>query len=130
MSFLTINSRLSPWADIFWLGRECFFDVDYDVNDQLILPSLSDIIKSYSKAKADQPNFEPGHSINFDGIIVNDALVPPPHYELLQDCQAVTPLQSQATSQAAPPPTLHPCDACCRGSGQRLYSRQDHDWVA
>jgi hypothetical protein len=95
-------------ADIFWLGCECFLDVDYDVNDQPILPSLSDIIKSYSKAKADQPNFEPGLSIDFDGIIVNNALVPPPPHELLQDGQAVTPLQSQATSQAAPPPTLHP----------------------
>jgi hypothetical protein len=51
------------WADIFWLGRECFLDVNYDVNDQPILPLLSDIIKSYSKAKADQPNFEPGHSL-------------------------------------------------------------------
>ncbi len=40
--------------------------------------------------------------------MVNDALVPPPHHELLQEGQAVTPLQSQATSQAAPPPTLHP----------------------
>jgi hypothetical protein len=96
------------WANIFWLGRECFLDVGYDVNDQPILPLLLDIIKSYSKAKADQPNFEPGCSIDFDGIMVNNALVPPPHHELSQDDQAVTPLQSQATSQAAPPPTLHP----------------------
>ena len=95
-------------ADIFWLGCECFLDVDYDVNDQPILPSLSDMIKLYSKAKADQPNFEPGHLIDFDGIMVNNALVPPPHHELSQDGQAVTPLQSQATSQATLPPTLHP----------------------
>ncbi len=95
-------------ADIVWLGRECFLDVDYDVNDQPILPSLLDIIKSYSKAKADQPNIEPGLSIDFDGIMVNDASVPPPHCKLLQDGQAVTPLQSQAISQAAPPPSLHP----------------------
>jgi hypothetical protein len=94
------------WADIFWLGHECFLDVDYDVIDQPILPSLSDIIKLYSKAKEDQPNFEPGHSIDFDGIMVNNALVPPPNHEVLQDSQAVTPLQSQATSQAAAPPTL------------------------
>ncbi len=79
------------WADIFWLGRECFLDGDYDFNDQPILPSLSDIIKLYSKAKADQPNFEPGHLIDFDGIMVNNALVPPPHHELLQDGQAVIP---------------------------------------
>jgi hypothetical protein len=65
--------------------RECFLDVDYDVNDQPILPSLSDMIKLYSKAKADQPNFEPGHSIDFDGIMVNNASVPPPHHELFQD---------------------------------------------
>jgi hypothetical protein len=96
------------WADIFWLGRECFLDVDYGANDQPILPSLLDIIKSYSKAKADQPNFEPGLLIDFDGIMVNNASVPPPHHELLQDGQVVTPLQSQATSQAAPPPTLNP----------------------
>jgi hypothetical protein len=38
--------------------------------------------------------------------MVNNALVPPPHHKLLQDGQAVTPLQSQATSQAALPPTL------------------------
>jgi hypothetical protein len=70
------------WADIFWLGHECFLDVDFDVNDQPILPPLSDIIKLFSKAKADQPNFEPGHLIDFDGIMVNNALVPPPHHEL------------------------------------------------
>jgi hypothetical protein len=96
------------WADIFWLGCECFLDVNYDVNDQPILPLLSDIIKLYSKAKADQPNFDPGHSIDFDGITVNNASVPPPHHDFLQVGQAVTPLQSQATSQTAPPPTLHP----------------------
>ncbi len=98
------------WADIFWLRRECFLDVDYDVNDQPILPLLLDTIKLYSKAKADQPNFEPGHLIHFDGIMVVNALVPvpPPHHELLQDGQVVPPLQSQATSQAALPSTLHP----------------------
>jgi hypothetical protein len=73
------------WADIFWLGHEYFLDVDYDVNGQLILPSLLYILQSYSKAKADQPNFEMGHSIDFDGITVNVVLVPPPHHELLQD---------------------------------------------
>ncbi len=94
------------WADIFWLGHECFLDVDYDVNDQPILSSLPDIIKLYSKAKEDQPNFEPGHLIDFDGIMANDESVPPPNHKLLQDGQAVTPLQSQATSQADPPPTF------------------------
>ncbi len=94
------------WADIFWLGCECFLDVDYNVNDQPILPSLLDIIKSYSKARADQPHFEPGHLIDFDGITVNNAPVPLPPHEILQDDQAVTPLQTQATIQAAPPPIL------------------------
>jgi hypothetical protein len=88
------------------LGCECFLDVNYDINDQLILPLLLDNTQLYSKTKADQPNFEPGHSIDFDGIAVNDASVPPPHHELLQEGHAVTPLQSQATGQAAPPPTL------------------------
>jgi hypothetical protein len=78
------------WAYIFWLGHECLLDVNYDVNDQPVLPLLLDIIKLYSKAKVDQPNFEPGHSIDFDDIMVNDALVPPHHHELLQDGQAVT----------------------------------------
>jgi hypothetical protein len=54
-----------------------------------------DIIKLYSKAKADQPNFEPGHLIDFDGIMVNNALVPTSHHELLQDSQVATPLQSK-----------------------------------
>jgi hypothetical protein len=104
---LAIGEPLNKqWADIFWLGSECFLDVDYDNNDQPILPSLSDTIKSYSKAKADQPNFELGDLIDFDGIMVKDASVPPPHYELLQEGQAVSPLQSQATSQATLPPTL------------------------
>ncbi len=93
-------------ADWLRTGCECFLDVNYDVNDQLILPLLLGIIQSYSKAKADQPNFEPGHSIDYDGIAVNNSLVPPPHHELLHDGQAITPLQSQATSQAALPPTL------------------------
>jgi hypothetical protein len=90
-------------ADIFWLGRECLLDVDYDVNDQPIIPSLLDIIKSYSKARADQPIFALGHLIDFDGIMVNNALVPPPPHGILQDGQAVTPLQMQATSQALLP---------------------------
>ena len=42
------------WADVFRLGRECFLDVDYDDNDNPILPPLTDIIKSYARAKADQ----------------------------------------------------------------------------
>jgi hypothetical protein len=40
------------------MGRECFMDVDYDENDCLILPPLSDIIKSYTEDKARQPIFD------------------------------------------------------------------------
>jgi hypothetical protein len=64
-NFETVNSLPidqpldKQWAAIFWLGRECFLDVDNDENDQPISPFLSDIIKSYSKAQADQPVFEP-----------------------------------------------------------------------
>ena len=88
------------------VGHEYFLDVDYDINDQQNLPLLLDMIKSYSKARADQPIFAPGHLIDFDGIMVNDSSVPPPSHEILQDGQTVTPLQTYATSQAAPPPTL------------------------
>jgi hypothetical protein len=92
---LVIEEHLDKqWADIFWFRRECFLGVNYDVNDQPILPSLSDIIKLYSKARVDQPIFAPGHSIDFDGILANLALVLPPPHEILQDGQAVTPLQT------------------------------------
>lgn len=59
--FKTVNSLPidqpldKQWAAIFWLGRECFLDVDYDENDQPIIPLLLDIIESYSKAQADRP---------------------------------------------------------------------------
>lgn len=42
------------WANIFRLGRECFLDIDYDANDNPILPPLTDIIQSYARNKADQ----------------------------------------------------------------------------
>ena len=47
------------WADIFRLGRECFLDIDYDDNDNPILPPLTDIIKSYARTKTDQQVFLP-----------------------------------------------------------------------
>ncbi len=58
--FETVNSLPAEqpldkqWAEIIKLGRECFLDIDYDENDLPILPSLSDVIKEYSKAKAIQ----------------------------------------------------------------------------
>ena len=69
--FKTVNSLPidqpldKQWAAIFWLGRECFLDVDNDENDQSIIPLLSDIIKSYSKAQANQPVFELIQSFEF-----------------------------------------------------------------
>ncbi len=56
--FETINSLpldqplKKQWAQIITLGRKCFMDVDYDENNRPILPSLLDIIKSYSEAKS------------------------------------------------------------------------------
>ena len=47
------------WANIFRLGRECFLDIDYDENDNPILPPLTDIIKSYARTKADQQVIQP-----------------------------------------------------------------------
>jgi hypothetical protein len=55
--FETVNSLPldqplnKQWAKIITLRRECSMDVDYDENDRPILPSLSNIIKSYSEAK-------------------------------------------------------------------------------
>jgi hypothetical protein len=39
------------WAQIFQMGCKCFMDIDYDENDRPILPSLSDIMKQYTRAK-------------------------------------------------------------------------------
>ena len=47
------------WANIFRLGRECFLDVDYDENDNPILPPLLDIVKSYAQTTADQQVIQP-----------------------------------------------------------------------
>ena len=110
--FETVNSLAMDqpldrqWADIFWLGRECFLDVDYDENGRPILPSLSDIIKSYSKAKADQPIFEPIQHIDFDCIRGEDTLVPPPSCNFFQDGQAVFPFDTPTETQTAPTPEL------------------------
>jgi hypothetical protein len=49
-------------------------DIDYDENDCPILPSLSDIIKQYTKAKAVQQQNEPTTSAAFDPINVTDFL--------------------------------------------------------
>jgi hypothetical protein len=51
-----LNKQL---AQIFQLGCGYFMDFDYNENDHPTLPSLSDIIKSYSDAKAMQPTTKP-----------------------------------------------------------------------
>jgi hypothetical protein len=56
------------------MGREYFMDIDYDENDRPILPSLSDIIKQYTEAKAIQQQNEPTSSVAFDPINVTDFL--------------------------------------------------------
>ena len=59
------------WATIFRLGRECFDDIDYDDNDNPILPPMSDIIKTYQEEKVNQPLFEPIDAYNgdvYDGV--------------------------------------------------------------
>ena len=103
---LPIDQPLNKlWAEIFRLGCECCLDVDYDENDQRIIPPLLDIIKSYSKAQADLPFFEPIRSFDVDDIQVKDASVPPPH-ELLQDGQAANQLNKGVISQVVLPPTF------------------------
>jgi hypothetical protein len=49
-------------------------DIDYDENDRPILPSLPDIIKQYTEAKAIQQQNELTTSIEFDPINVTDFL--------------------------------------------------------
>jgi hypothetical protein len=57
---LPLNQPLNKqWAQIFWLERECFADMDYNENNCPILPPLSDIIKAYSDAKAKQATYAP-----------------------------------------------------------------------
>ncbi len=59
------------WATIFRLGHECFVDIDYDENNNPILPPMSDIIKSYEEEKANQPRFELINVYNgdvYDGV--------------------------------------------------------------
>ena len=63
--FATVHSlpRDQPlaaqWENIFRLGRKCFLDMDYDDNDNPIPPPLTDIIKLYARARADQQASQP-----------------------------------------------------------------------
>ena len=72
--FETVNSLPADqpldkqWAEILTLGRECFLDIDYDKNDCPLLPSLSDLIKQYSKAKAIKKENELVMSVDFEPV--------------------------------------------------------------
>jgi hypothetical protein len=76
--FETINSLpldqplKKQWAQIITLGRKCFMKVNYDENNRPILPSLLDIIKSYSEAKKLQQENEPTVAIGGDPLNVID----------------------------------------------------------
>ena len=110
--FETVNSLAvdqpldRQWADIFWLGRECFLDMDYDANGLPILPSLLDIINSYSKAKAGQPIFELIQPLDFDNIHGKDSLMPPPPRDFFHNCQVVLPLDTPTVTGTALTPEL------------------------
>jgi hypothetical protein len=56
------------WAKIFSLGRECFANMDYDENDQPILPPLSDIIRTFREERIMQPRPEPIAPVDFNPI--------------------------------------------------------------
>jgi hypothetical protein len=50
---LTVDELLDKqWARIIQLGWECFMDIDYNENDKPIIPTVSDVINTYSQAKA------------------------------------------------------------------------------
>jgi hypothetical protein len=60
------------------LGHECFLDIDYDKNDCPLLPSLSDLIKQYSKAKAIQKENEPTINVDFELVDISNYQPPYP----------------------------------------------------
>jgi hypothetical protein len=77
MHSLPANEPLNTqWAQILHLGHECYLDIDYDKNDDPILPSLFNIIKLYSDTKAMKPPYDPTPHIEFDAC---DKYVVPPH---------------------------------------------------
>jgi hypothetical protein len=80
------------WAHIFRLGRECFLDVDYDIDDRPILPSLSQLIKDYNEAKEAKKN-APTNLIDFDSLPPQPANPPMPNLELSSTTPTPTPTQ-------------------------------------
>ena len=104
---LAVNQPLDrQWADIFWLGRECFLDIDYDANGLPILPLLSDIINLYSKAKAGLPNFESIQPLDFDNIHGKGSFMPPPPRDFFHNGQAVLPLATPTVTLTTLTPEL------------------------
>ncbi len=64
---LSSNQPLDwKWAKIFSLGQECFTDMDYNKNDQPILPPLSGIIRTFREEWTRQPRPEPITPVDFD----------------------------------------------------------------
>jgi hypothetical protein len=82
------------------MGHECFMDIDYDENDHPTLPSLSDIIKQYTEAKAIQQQNEPTTSVELDPIYVTDFLPSIP----TAIPQAIPPQPTTEPLQTAIPP--------------------------
>ena len=119
--FETVNSLPAEqpldkqWADIIKLGRECFLDIDYDENDLPILPSLSDLIKEYSKAKANQKENEPTISVEFEPVD-NNAYQPPNPLESPSENPIIptTPVNQHANQPPFPSTDL-PQKYCSRG---------------
>jgi hypothetical protein len=110
--FETVNSLPAEqtldkqWAEIIKLGRECFLDIDYDKNDLPILPSLSDLIKEYSKAKAIQKENEPTISVEFEPVDSN-AYQPPNPLESPSENPVIPPTP---VNQHVNPPTFPSTD--------------------
>ena len=52
------------WAEILKLERECFLDIDFDENDNPIIPPLADIMKSYKQAKDMPPVVDKSQDIH------------------------------------------------------------------
>jgi hypothetical protein len=93
-------------------------DVDYNENDHSILPSVSDIIKSYSAAKAMHPTLEPMTPIDFDKLnnydfqpldnLSPEVTIAPPIHELSTiPTILLEPTPTGPIPQIFPPPIQH-----------------------
>jgi hypothetical protein len=80
------------------MGRECFMDMDYDKHDRPILPSLSDIVVSYTEDKAMQSTFDAN-----DKTYINEVIQP----KCLLNYQPLFPSQGPGTHPTADSTTSH-----------------------